>query len=189
VSEDLSDYSKAELQAKADELGVEYEDSDTKAELVEKINEAEEPETEEEEGADEEGDEGEGDEEEAPAVDTTATAQASEVHPELRPIEPDIADLSKDEEEGEHIAPLNGESWVVLDGDSDLVEDRYDGAIAGVIEWPTGVEHNPDTGETITFLPPDGTLLVKERSQGLTMSLPLDAFKEIHTSGRPDQFA
>jgi hypothetical protein len=151
--------------------------------------EVEEPTPDEEEAPVGDDDEEAGDEETPAGEDASPTAQASEVHPELRPIEPDLADLSTDVQEGEHMAPLNAESWVVLDGDSDLVEDRYDGAIAAVIEWPTAVVQDPDTGEVTTFLPPEGTLVVKERAQGLTLSLPLDAFKEIHTSGRPDQFA
>jgi len=166
-TEDLSDLSKAELQQKADELGVEYDDSDTKAELIAAINSAEL-----------------GDDEEAVGEDQTVTSSASEVNPELRPIEPDLADIEPAEYEGEFMAPLNAESWVVLDGAHDEVDDRWDGRIAGVINWPTVTVQDPDTGEVKSYLPPDARLTVKERSQGALMDLPLDAFKEIHTNGR-----
>jgi hypothetical protein len=186
VTEDYSDYSKAELQAKADELGVEYDDSDTKSDLVAKINEAEDEESTDdgdEEGADEE----ETTEEEA--YDSSPGAVASEQFPERRPIEPDLADVEAAEYDGEHLAPLNGESWVVLDGDHEEVPDELDGKIAAVVEFPTTVEQDPDTGIVSTYLPPQASLTVKERGQGTILYLPLDAFKEIHTHGRPATFA
>jgi len=190
VTEDYSDYSKAELQAKADELGVEYDDSDTKAELVDKINEAEADESGDEEGAEEEGaDEEETGEEEA--YDSSPGAVASEQFPERRPIEPDLANIEDPdaEYEGEHLAPLNAESWVVLDGDHEEVPDELDGKIAAVVEYPTTVAQDPDTGIVETYLPPGASLTVKERGQGTLLYLPLDAFKEIHTHGRPAEFA
>jgi hypothetical protein len=171
ANDNLDDLTKAELQDKADELEVEYDESDTKAELIAKIEDAES------------GEDEVADEEEAPTgpFDTTP----SELNPERRPVEVDIADVPVEEYEGEHMAPLNAESWVILDGSHDLVDDRWDGAIAAVIDWPTAVEHDTNTGETITYLPPDASLTVRERSQGAMFYLPLDAFKEIHTNGRP----
>ena len=154
----------------------------------------EEPAPEEEEAApDELGDDEEvpaeeaGDEE-APAPDE-ALSYASEAHPERIPVEVDVADVEPADYEGETIPPLNAESWVILDGSHPEVDDRWDGAVAGVIDWPTGVEHDPTTGDTKVFLPPDAHLTVKERSQGAMFYLPLDAFKEIHTSGRPEVVA
>jgi len=181
TTEDLSDYSKSELQAKADELGVDYTDSDTKAELIAAINEAEEP---DDDGDDEETtDEEAADDEEVAPISTVGTFD-SEAFPQMAPIEPDLADVPTDPQEGEFMAPLNGESWVVLDGAHDEVDDRWDGKIAAVLAWPTVTEQDPDTGEVKSFLPPDAHLTVQERSQGLRMYLPLDAFKEIHTNGR-----
>lgn len=178
-SEDLSDYSKAELQAHADELGVEYSPDDTKAELISAIEEADS-------GADETATDGA---DEAAPPESAAGPFPSEEFPQLRPIEPDVADLPTDEHEGEFQAPLNAESWVTLDGASDQVPDELDGAVAAVVEWPVSVEHDTDTGETKTYTSPDGYYLVQERGQGVRLSVTADAFKSVHTHGRPDQFA
>jgi hypothetical protein len=115
----------------------------------------------------------------------------SEQYPERRPIEPDLADIEDPdaEYEGEIQAPLNAESWVTLDGDSDEVPDELDGHVAAVITSPVSTEHDTDTGETTTFLSPEGYYTVRERSQGILLSVTADAFKEVHTHGRPDVFA
>lgn len=177
---DYSDYSKAELQARADELEVAYDDSDTKAELIASIEDAEA-------GADETAtadDAAAGDA--PPAPDDAASGPfPSEQFPQLAPIEPDLANVPTDEHEGEHQAPLNAESWVILDGASDQVPDRFDGHLAAVLSWPTSVEHDTDTGETITYTSPDGWYTVQERSQGAILSVQADAFKSVHT-GRPE---
>jgi hypothetical protein len=169
----LEDLTKAEIQDVADEKGVDWSDSDTKAELIAKIHAVDV----------EEGDVPDESEVGAPP-DSFPGSVASELYPERRPIEVDLANVDPGDGEGEHMAPLNAESWVVLDGSHDLVDDRYDGKIAAVIDWPTSVEHDTNTGETITYLPPEAMLTVKESSQGALMHLPLDAFKEIHTNGR-----
>ena len=174
-SEDLSDYSKAELQAKADELGVEYDESDTKAELISAIEDADS-------GVDEEAaEEGTG--------EAAAGPFPSEQFPERVPVEVDVADVPVEEHEGETIAPLNAESWVVLDGSNDQVPDELDGAVAAVLDWPVGVEHDSTTGETKTFTAPDGYYLVQDRAQGTRLSVTADAFKEIHSHGRPGAYA
>lgn len=179
----LEDQTKADLQDIAEEKGVDWSTSDTKDELIQKIHDAdvEAGDVPAEAEIDEEGS----------AFDSFPGSVPSEQFPERRPIEVDLADIKNPDKEyeGEHMAPLNAESWVVLDGSHDQVDDRYDGAIAAVVEYPTAVEHDTDTGITTTFLPPEASLTVKERSQGAFMYLPLDAFKEIHTAGRPDQFA
>jgi hypothetical protein len=173
VSENLDELTKAELQDKADELGIEYSESDTKADLVSKIEDAES-------GVDEEdtGDE-----------TPPAASYASEDFPERRPVDIDVADIEPAEYEGETMAPLNAESWVVLDGDHDSVPDELDGEVAAVVDWPVGVEHDSDTGETKVFAAPDGYYLVVTRGQNIRLSLPYDAFKEVHTHGRPATYA
>jgi len=179
VSEtDYSDYSKAELQAAADEQGVEYDDSDTKAELISKLEDAE--------AGDDESTETTEDDESAESVPPTQESYPSEQYPERTPIEPDLADLSTDPQEGEFLAPLNAESWVVLDGSHEGVDERWDGKIAAVLSYPTVTEQDPDTGEVKSFLPEGASLTVKEASQGALFHLPLDAFKEIHTNGRAE---
>jgi len=183
VSEtDYSDYSKSDLQAAADEQGIEYDDSDTKAELIAKLEDAEAGDDESAETADEE-----------TAEDGTGEAAAgpfpSEQFPERAPVEVDVADVPVEEHEGEYQAPLNAESWAVLDGSSDQVPDELDGAVAAIIDWPVGVEHDSSTGETKTFTAPDGYYLVQDRAQGTRLSVTADAFKEIHTHGRPGAYA
>lgn len=180
----LEDQTKAELQDIAEEKGVDWSTSDTKDELIQKIHDADV----------EAGDvpaEAEIDDEEDGAFDSFPGSVPSEQFPERRPIEVDLADIKNPDKEyeGETLPPLNAESWVVLDGSHDQVDERWDGAIAAVVEYPTAVEHDTDTGITKTFLPPEASLTVRERSQGAMFYLPLDAFKEIHTAGRPDQFA
>ena len=184
--QDYSDYSKSELQAAADEQGVEYTADDTKAELVQKLEDAA--------AGDGEAAPADGSDEadaEAAAYDQGPGTLPSELYPERRPTDVDVASIADPtaEYEGEHIAPLNAESWVVLDGSHDEVPDEYDGKVAAVLAWPVSTDHNLDTGTTTTYASPNGTYLVKERGQGVTLSLPVDAFQEIHTHGRPDQFA
>lgn len=171
----LEDLTKAELQDTAEEKGIDWSDSDTKAELIEKIHDADV----------EEGDVPDESEVGAPQG-TFPGSVPSEDYPERRAIEVDLADVPVEEHEGEHMAPLNAESWVVLDGSHPEVDPRWDGKIAAVISWPTSTEHDTDTGETITYLPPEASLTVKESSQGAMFYLPLDAFKEIHTNGRAE---
>jgi len=181
VSEvDYSDYSKAELQAAADEAGVEYSADDTKAELIAKLEDAEAGDSEE---ADETPDE-EAAEDAAPVEGVASFA--SEDFPELRPIEPDVADIPPEEYDGEITPPLNAESWVILDGSHPDIGERWDGKIASVLSWPVSTEHDPDTGETKVYTSPDGYYLVQERSQGARFSVQADAFKSIHTNGRPE---
>jgi hypothetical protein len=182
---------KDEIKAKLDELGVEYDESAKKAELQELLAEVEEP---EEEGDDAGDDEEEAAEEEhqAGASDQNVSVWPSEVFPEKRPIDVDIAALKDkplDEPDAEYLAPLNGESWVVLDGEHELVDDRYDGAVAMVLAAPTNHFEDEFTGAEHDYLPEGAQVTVKERGQGVTMVLPLEAFKEIHNHGRPDQFA
>lgn len=173
----LEDMTKTELQDHADELDIEYSESDTKAELIEKITAGAEPPP-EGQTADE------ANAEEA-AYDASPDAVPSEQFPERRPIEVDVADVPVEEHEGEFQAPLNAESWVILDGEHEGVPDRFDGAVAAVLDWPTVTVTDPDTGESHEEFPVDGTLIVQERSQGLRLSLPMEAFKEVHSNGRP----
>lgn len=169
----LEDMTKTELQEHADSLDVEYSDSDTKAELIDAINEAQGTTSESTNGGD------------AEAEPEALLAYGSEQYPERRPIEVDIKDVPVEEYEGETMPPLNAESWVILDGDHELVPDEFDGAVAAVIDSPTVTDTNPDTGESVTHFPSEGRVTVRERSQGATFNLPLDAFKEIYTNGRP----
>ena len=200
----LEDLTKDELKMKLDEAGIEYDEHDKKADLIEKL-EAEEPEEEgvddDEAGEDEEAEEteeGEEEEGEEPTpehvgpqgTDAGIAVWPSEEYPEKRPIEVDIARVDPGEPvEGEHEPPLNGESWVVLDGDHELVGEEYDGHVAGVIDYPTMVEQDPDTGAITRYMPDEGLVTVRDRGQGTTLILPLDAFKEIHRNGRPDRYA
>lgn len=126
-----------------------------------------------EEGADEE--------ETAPE---TALAYGSEQYPERRPIDVDIADVEPAEYEGETTPPFNAETFVKLDGASDEVPDEFDGAIAAMISWPTAVEHDSNTGVTVTSDPPEAVYTVRELSQGIVLSVTKDAFKEVSTNGR-----
>lgn len=110
----------------------------------------------------------------------------SELFPEARATDVDVADIENPDKEykGEHSAPLNLESWVVLDGKHKEVPKEYDGKVAAVIDYPTTTEQDPDTGETVSYLPPKARITVKERSQGVTLVLPMEAFKAVHTNGR-----
>jgi hypothetical protein len=170
----LEDLTKSELQDTAEEKGVDWSADDTKAELIQKIHDADV----------EEGDVP--DEAEVGAPTGPFETLPSEAYPERRPIEVDIADVDPGDGEGETLAPLNAESWVILDGSHPEVDERWDGKIAGVISWPTSTEHDTNTGETVTYLPPEAHLTVRESSQGAMFYLPLDAFKEIHTNGRSE---
>jgi hypothetical protein len=174
----LEDLTKAELQDVADEKEVDWSESDTKAELIDKIHAADV----------EEGDVPDESEVGAPPS-SFAGSVPSEQYPERRPVDVDVADVPAEEHEGEIQAPLNSESWVVLDGKSDQVPDELNGKVAAIIESPTSVEHDPDTGTTKTFLSPEGYYTVKERGQGILLNVTADAFKSVHTHGRPDQFA
>jgi hypothetical protein len=171
----LDDLTKSELQDKAEELGLDWSTADSKAELIDKINEAEESDgDDDEEGADEE----------EVSEDQTATSYASEVYPERAPIEVDIKDIEPADYEGETQPPFNAETFVVLDGESEDVPDELDGAIAAMIDWPVSVEHDHHTGQTITYDPPEATYVVKELSQGIRLSVNRDAFKKVSTNGR-----
>jgi hypothetical protein len=188
----LEDMTKAELQDHADSLGVDYSDSDTKAELIEAITTQAEP-PDEGEQVDDEGNviDSESDDEEESAYDSFPGSVPSELEPARRPVDVDIANIEDPEAEyeGEVQAPLNAESWVTLDGSNDQVPDELDGHVAAVVESPVSTEHDPDTGTTKTFLSPEGLYTVKERSQGILLNVTADAFKSVHTHGRPDQFA
>jgi len=179
---DYSDYSKAELQAAADEQGVEYDDSDTKADLLQKLEDAESSDDESMETTD-------GGEQ--PAPPEGAASVPSELYPERRPTDVDVADIENPDEEYEgELHPLpNAETWVILDGSSDEVPDELDGAVAAVISWPQGQEHDSNIGVTTTFVAPEGYWTVKERGQNILLSVTQDAFKEIYYHGRPATFA
>jgi hypothetical protein len=179
----LDDLTKSELQDKADELGVDWSDSDTKAELIDKINEADEPDDDEGDGDDEEGEVIEGDQS-GTAITAYTGPVPSEQYPERRPSEPDMADLEVTEADGDFMPPLNAESWVVLDGSHIDVPDWADGRIAAVLSAPSVTVTDPDTGESHEEFPVDGHLTVQERSQGLRLYLPMEAFKEVHSNGR-----
>src|SRR5215472_14021853 len=184
--QDYSDYSKSELQAAADEQGVEYDDSDTKAELVQKLEDAA--------AGDGEAAPADGSDEadaEAAAYDQGPGTLPSELYPERRPTDVDVASIENPDAQydGEFQAPLNAESWVVLDGSADGVPDQLDGATAAVLSYPVTTEQDPNTGTTKTYASPDGLYTVQSRGQGIVLSVGADAFKEIHTHGRPDQFA
>jgi hypothetical protein len=171
----LEDLTKSELQDKAEEVGADWSAADSKSELIDKINEAEEPsDDDDEEGADEE----------EVGEDQTATSYASEEFPERRPIEVDIKDVEVADYEGEITPPFNGETFVILDGASDDVPNEMDGAVAAMIDWPVSVEHDHHTGTTITYDPPEGVYIVKELSQGIRLSVTKDAFKKVSTNGR-----
>lgn len=173
----LEDMTKNELQDLAEEKDVDWSSNDSKQDLIDKIH-----------AVDVEEDDVPDEAEVGAPQGTFPGSVASEEYPERRPVEPDMADLENPdaEYEGETLPPLNAESWVVLDGSHDQVDERWDGAVAAVVEWPTATEHDPETGITTTFLPPKASLTVKERSQGAMFYLPLDAFKEIHTNGRAE---
>lgn len=170
----LEDMTKSELQDHADSLGVEYSDSDTKSELIDAITAQAEPPA-----------DGEQVDEAGNVIPDDQASYPSEQFPERTPIEPDLANLSTDPQEGEFQAPLNAESWVILDGSHEDVPERFDGSIAAVIDWPTVTVTDQATGESHEEFPAEGKLIVQERSQGLRLSLPMDAFKEVHSNGRP----
>ena len=112
----------------------------------------------------------------------------SESFPERRPTDVDVANIKDPDKsyKGEHTAPLNGETFVVLDGKHKEVPDRYDGHTAAVIAYPTAFEHDPDTGVTTSFFPSKGKVTVRELSQGQILELPMDAFKKVSTNGRAE---
>jgi hypothetical protein len=189
----LEDMTKTELQEHADELGVEYNTTDSKQDLVDKIIAGADPppvaDDEEQTGDEEDGDAEvvEGDQSGA-AISSFPGAVPSEQFPERRPMEVDLSDVEDPEAEyeGEFQPPLNAESWVVLDGSHDSVPDELDGAIAAVVSAPSITTTNPDTGETQTSQPPEGLVGVRERSQGILIYLPMEAFKKVYTNGRPE---
>lgn len=111
-------------------------------------------------------------------------AVPSEQFPERRASDVDVKDVDPGSGKGEHLPPLNAETFVVLDGSHKLVPDEYDGKIAAVLSFPRGIKHDEDTGETYEYLPPKGSYEVKELSQGARFFLPLEAFKDISTNGR-----
>lgn len=182
----LEDMTKSELQDHADSLGVDYSDSDTKAELIDAITAQADPPADGEQ-VDDEGNVIEG----GSSYDSFPGSVPSELEPTRRPMDVDIANIEDPDAEydGEIQAPLNAESWVVLDGSDDQVPDELDGHVAAVVESPVSQEHDPATGETTTFLSPEGLYTVKERAQGILLNVTADAFKEVFTHGRPDQFA
>lgn len=110
----------------------------------------------------------------------------SEFFPERRSGDVDVADIENPDKsyKGEHAAPLNAETWVILDGSHKDVPDEYDGHLAAVTAYPTSVIHDTDTGVTHEEMPKNGLVTVKERSQGAVLTLPMEAFKSVHPNGR-----
>lgn len=110
----------------------------------------------------------------------------SELFPERAAGDVDVANIKDPDKEykGEKHAPLNLETWVVLDGTHKEVPKELDGKLAAVIAYPTTTEQDPDTGETSSYLPPKASITVKVRDQGQILHLPMDAFKSVHLDGR-----
>jgi hypothetical protein len=119
------------------------------------------------------------------AVRSFPDSVPSEQQPERRPTDVDVADIKDPDKEykGESTPPLNAESWVVL-GKHKLVPKELEGKIFAVIDYPTTTQQDPDTGETVSYLPPKASITVKGRAQGQVLHLPMEAFAEVHTNGR-----
>lgn len=110
----------------------------------------------------------------------------SELEPERRPMEIDVADIKNPDKvyEGEYSPPLNAESWVIL-GKHDLVPEWAEGRVAAVIDAPVAREVDDATGSVREYLHENAVVTVKERSQGAIFYLPLKAFSKISRAGRP----
>lgn len=108
----------------------------------------------------------------------------SEQNPERRATDVDVADVPAKSHKGEHNPPLNAETFVVLDGSHKEVPKELDGKVAAVIDFPTTTEQDPDTGETVSYLPPKASITVKTLDQGQILHVPYEAFKQVSTNGR-----
>lgn len=159
----------------------------TKASSATSPEEEETTETTEEEATEdtpEEGTPAEGDEAAAPD-----TAQADFSTSGAPIAEVDVADIGTDHLEGESDPIIYaGEAWVKL-GDVEGVPEWAVGNIAQVISAPVVTKVDEETGASTSFNPELATYEVRERSQGITLFLPREAFDEIHTHGRPLTFA
>lgn len=95
----------------------------------------------------------------------------------------DVKDVPEAEyPEDEHIL-LTGESWVVL-GEADGVPDWAVGSPAAVLSAPVSHAYDEDTGDLLyDYTDEDAIITVRERSQGITLSVPLSSCTKVSVHG------
>ena len=189
--QDYSSWTKADLQAELDNRGLESPSNATKDELVELL-EADDK-VEEEVNGDAEAEES--DEEKAPSTSDAASrvegSLASETpadehqgpHASDSPSyafptqgDVDVATVDPGSGEGEFMAPLAVDDWVILDGSAEEVPDELDGRRAVILAAPTEAVPVDEAGDQL--------ITVRTRDdRNETLEIPFSAVKKVVKGG------
>jgi len=120
--------------------------------------------------------------------DLNEGAKPSDAGPEAYPFPPggdvEIATIPEGDSQGEFMAPLEAEDWVILDGSHEMVPDRLDGHYAVVIDAPRIMCNCDWAPRTHEHMHPTAAILVRTRDEAnATFAVPFEAFKQVLRGG------
>lgn len=96
----------------------------------------------------------------------------------------DVADIKPIKNEDSHIL-LTGESWVIL-GEAEDVPEWAVGKPAAVISSPVSRKFDDEGNLLYEYTRPNAKIQVRERSQGVLFTVPLDSAQQVSVvGGRP----
>lgn len=164
-TEDYESWTKADLTREAEDRGFDVSSTASKADIIALLGEADD----------------EGITPENPDSDDEPVAETADLTTGESVQTVDVADIGTDALEGEHFL-LTGESWVIL-GEAEGVPDWAVGMPAAVLSSPVATETDENGTVLYEYTPEDATIQVRERSQGLLLSVPLDTCQKVSIHG------